>query len=136
MGFKDTINKIFSSGTETKENHFDETLKTHYYKTTKDKVIKELEVMFGAKQGYEVASISEEHGEVIVRIKKGKKAFMVVTVIMVRPFRTAIDFSVSTDTIIFTDFGYSGKLIRELYKELDSRLPFVGTSLGDKLTKE
>lgn len=135
MGIKNTLSKIFSSGTETKENHFDETLQTHYYKSTKDKVLKEVETMFGSKQGYEVASVSQEHGEVIVRIKKGKKAFMVITVIMVRPFRTAIDFSVSTDTMLFTDFGYSAKVIRELYKELDSRLPFVGTGLGDKLTQ-
>ncbi|SDN56138.1 DUF1499 domain-containing protein [Alkalicoccus daliensis] len=134
MGLKQTLQKI-GKKTETAEDHFDKTLQTHYYKAMKDNVIKELQTMFGQRQGFEVASVSDEHGEVIVNVRKGKKAFMVITVIMVRPYRTAVDFSVNTDTVLFTDFGYSAKLVRELYKELNGRLTFVGTALGSELSR-
>ncbi|WP_147803421.1 DUF1499 domain-containing protein [Alkalicoccus halolimnae] len=135
MGLKQNLKKIFSTRTETSEDNEDKTLQTHYYKAMKDKVIDELHAMFSKKQGYEVSSVSDEHGEMIVRINKGKKAFMVITVIMVRPYKTAVDFSVNTDTILFTDFGHSASLIRELYKELNGRLTFVGTGLGSELSR-
>ncbi|MCE7793383.1 DUF1499 domain-containing protein [Salipaludibacillus sp. CUR1] len=133
MGFKQTLKKIFSTSTETSEKHSNEDLQTHYYKSMKDKTIREVETMLRNRQGFDVASVSEEHGEIIVHVKHGKKAFLVATVIMVRPFRTAVDFSASTETMLFSDFGYSRKLIIELYKELDKRLQFVGTGLGDDL---
>lgn len=133
MGIKQTLQK-YGKRTETAEDHFDKTLQTHYYKAMKDTVVKELETMFGKRQGFDIASFSPEHGEMIVNIRKGKKAFMVVTVIMVRPYRTAVDFSISTDTFFFSDFGYSAKTIRELYKELNERLTFVGTALGSELS--
>lgn len=131
---KQTLKKIFSTSTETSENHHVESLQTHYYKIMKDKAIKEVEALLKNKEGFEVASISEDHGEIIVNVKKGKKAFMVVTIIMVRPFRTAVDFSVSTETMLFSDFGFSRKVIEVMYKELDSRLQFVGTGIGNELT--
>ncbi|WP_280769880.1 DUF1499 domain-containing protein [Salipaludibacillus daqingensis] len=133
MGIKQTFKKIFSSSTETSENHHDEQLQTRYYKTMKDKAMKEVEEIIRSLEGFEVASTSKDHGEIIVNVKKGKKAFMVITIIMVRPYRTAVDFSVSTETVLFTDFGYSRKVIEMLYKELDSRLTFVGTGLGNEL---
>jgi len=133
MGMKQSLKKIFSTSTETRENHEDTLLQTRYYKTMKDKMMKEVEAMLANREGFEVASISEDHGEIIVNVKKGKKAFMVVTIIMVRPLRTAVDLSVSTDTFFFSDFGYSRKVIEQLYKDLDSRLPFVGTGLGNEL---
>lgn len=134
MGFKQTLQKI-GKKTETAEDHFDESLQTHYYKAMKENVIKEIHTMLSKRQGFEVASVSEEHGEIIVNVRKGKKAFMVITVIMVRPLRTAVDFSVNTDTVLFTDFGHSAKLVRELYKELNGRLTFVGTALGSELSR-
>lgn len=133
MGVKQTLKKIFSTSTETRENHDDELFQTRYYKTMKDKMMKEIDTMLRNREGFEVASISEDHGEIIVNVKKGKKAFLVVTIIMVRPLRTAVDFSVSTETLFFSDFGYSRKIIEQLYKDLDSRLPFVGTGLGNEL---
>ncbi|PTL39872.1 DUF1499 domain-containing protein [Alkalicoccus saliphilus] len=135
MGFIQNVKKIFSKKTETSEKHEDKTLQTHYYKAMREKVFAELETMFSKKQGFEVSSISEEHGEMIVHVKSGKKAFMVITIIMVRPYRTAVDFSVHTDTVLFSDFGYSAKLIRSLYKELNERLTFTGTGLGDELSR-
>ncbi|WP_416151466.1 DUF1499 domain-containing protein [Salipaludibacillus sp. HK11] len=134
MGIKQTLKKIFSTSTESSENHYEEQLQTHYYKVMKDKALQEVEAMLKNRQGYKVVSISEAHGEIIVNVKKGKKAFLVATVIMIRPLRTAVDFSVSTDTIFFSDFGHSKKIVEGLYKELDSRLQFVGTGLGNELS--
>ncbi|WP_096436045.1 DUF1499 domain-containing protein [Alteribacter populi] len=135
MGFKDTVQKYMSAHTETRENHVDEKLKTHYYKSTKEKVMAEVEAMINQKKGFKVKSTSPEHGEIIVRSDQGKKIFMVITVIMVRPYRTAVDFAVTTDTPLFTDFGYSRKIIYEQYKNLNGRLTFVGTGIGDNLTQ-
>ena len=130
---KQTLKKWFSTSIETRENHEVETFRTRYYKVMKDKAIQEVQAMIDQKQGYEVKSVSEDHGEIIVNIRKGKKAFMVVTVIMVRPYRTAIDLSISTETPLFTDFGNSRKVAEALYKELDKRLTFVGTGIGNEL---
>ncbi|TMW71686.1 DUF1499 domain-containing protein [Alteribacter natronophilus] len=135
MGFKDTVRKYISSSTETREDHPDENLRTHYYKSSKDKVLKEVEAMIGQRQGLSVQSVSPERGEMIIRSDAGKSVFIVATVIMVRPYRTALDFSVTTETVMPTDFGYSRKLVYELYKNVNSRLTFVGTGLGEDLTK-
>lgn len=134
MGLWENVKSFFSTNAETKENHVNEKLRTHYYKSTKEKVMKDIEAMLNQKAGYTIASINEDHGEIIVHVKKGKKAFMVITVIMVKPFRTAVDISISTDTFLFTDFGSSRKMAIELYDEMNKRLQFVGTGLGDKLT--
>lgn len=134
MGLWENVKSFFSTNSETKENHVNETLRTHYYKSTKEKVMKEIEAMLNQKTGFTVASVNEDHGEIIVHVKKGKKAFVVITVIMVKPFRTAVDVSVSTDTFLFTDFGSSRKMIIELYEEMNKRMEFVGTGLGEKLT--
>ncbi|MCR6095559.1 DUF1499 domain-containing protein [Salipaludibacillus agaradhaerens] len=135
MAIKNTFRKIFSTSTETREHHHEDSLKTRYYKTMKDKAMMEVETMLRNRKGFEVASVSEDHGEIVVNVKSGKKTFVVATIIMVRPFRTAVDFSVSTETFLFTDFGHSRKMIRELYTDLDKRLQFVGTGLGDELAK-
>ncbi|PAK38936.1 cytosolic protein, partial [Bacillus licheniformis] len=40
----------------------------------------------------------------------------------IRPFDTAVDFNVSTETFLPTDFGYSRGLVSTLYSELDGKL--------------
>lgn len=135
MSFMMTLKKIFSTATETRDHHPDEKFVTHYYRGMQKKVMHEVESMVSSKQGFKVASVSEDRGEIIVRVASKKKVFLVATVIMVSPNRTSVDFSASTDTILFTDFGHSRKFVTELYKELDSRLEFLGKGLGDQLIK-
>lgn len=84
-----------------------------------------LENLFRNSPSYEINSISKEHGEISVNVKKGKKAFIVATVIMVRPYQTAIDFSVTTESVMPIDFGYSFKLIQKLYEQTDKELPII-----------
>ncbi|MGX9929986.1 cytosolic protein [Virgibacillus salarius] len=117
--------KFFSNHAETRDNHWDTSLQTHYYKTTRDKGMGTLEDMFRRSDTYQLHSISKEHGEISVNIKKGKKAFIIATIIMVRPYQTAIDFSVTTESILPFDFGYSTKVIQRLYNEISKELPII-----------
>lgn len=125
MSLRNTLSKYFNNHSESREEHWDPSLQTHYYKTTKDKGMQMLENLFRNSPSYEINSISKEHGEISVNVKKGKKAFIVATVIMVRPYQTAIDFSVTTESVMPIDFGYSFKLIQKLYEQTDKELPII-----------
>ncbi len=123
---------FLSKDQETSENHYDEALKSHYYKTTSKKAIEAVENAFGRQPGVSVTSVSEERGEISILFEKPKKALMIVTIVSVRPYETAIDFNVSTDTKLASDFGFSRKLIIEAYEKLNKALPFIGTGLHSK----
>lgn len=130
VSLRNFLSKYVTNHAETSEKHPNKLLQTRYYKTTKDIGFKTLDHLFRNSALYEINAISKEHGEISVYVKKGKKAFIVATVIMVRPFRTAIDFSVTTETVLPFDFGYSTKLIERLYHELDKELPLLDRKQG------
>lgn len=132
MGLKEGFNKYFNNHAETSENHWDSALQTHYFKTTKDKGMQAVEDYFNRSDKFEVSSISREHGEISVNYKGGRKAFIIATIIMVRPFRTAVDFSVTTESAIPFDFGYSHKLIPDLYNQLKKELPYIENSMAEE----
>ena len=125
MSFRQTLRKFFGNRAETREDHVDKTLQTRYYKTTKDRALDSLENTFKNSQTYKLNSISKDHGEISLLKTKWRKAFIVVTVIMVKPFQTAVDFSVSSESILPFDFGYSTKLIQELYELVNKDLPLI-----------
>ncbi|TFJ94116.1 cytosolic protein [Lentibacillus salicampi] len=125
MSFRQTIARYFSDHAETNDVHIDPSLQTHYYKTTSEKGINMLENLFQSDPKYRINAISKDRGEISSAIVKGKKAFLVATVIMVRPYRTAIDFSVTTESMLPVDFGYSYKVIQELYSYADKELPLI-----------
>jgi len=125
MSFSQKLARIFSNRAETRDNHWDVQLQTRYYKTTKDKGLDALKNFFNNSQKFEVNAISEEHGEISVNVVKGRKAFIIATVIMVRPYQTAIDFSVMTESLIPIDFGYSTKIINMLYENINKDLPLL-----------
>jgi hypothetical protein len=127
MSFRNTIGKYLNNHAETSEKHWDKPLQTHYYKTTKDKAMIILENFFNNAQRYKVHSISKAHGEISVNVTKGRKAFIVATIIMVRPYQTAIDFSVTTESVLPFDFGYSSKLIQQLYDQINKELTLITT---------
>lgn len=124
MSIKQTIAKYLSNHAETKDNHPDTTLQTHYYKTTKEKAFAKLEELYTKSQNYSVHSISKEHGEISLNYKK---TFIIATVISVRPYNTAIDFSVTTETVLPFDFGNSARIIQQLYKQFNNELPYIET---------
>ncbi|PLR68459.1 cytosolic protein [Bacillus sp. PAMC26568] len=123
---------FLSKDQETSENHYDEALKSHYYKITAKKAIEAVENVFSRQPGVSITSVSEERGEICIVFEKPKKALMTVTIVSVRPYETAIDFNVSADTKLASDFGFSRKLIIEAYEKLNKALPFIGTGLHSK----
>ncbi|QOR65770.1 cytosolic protein [Cytobacillus suaedae] len=121
-----SLQSFFSNHCETSDKHRDPVLKSHYYKVTNKQAIQSVKDFINKQNGFTLTSISEERGEMSVSVAKKRKAFMVITVISVRPFETAIDFSVTTETSVLPmDFGYSKRLVQFMYKELDGILPLL-----------
>ncbi|MBN9655329.1 cytosolic protein [Halobacillus sp. GSS1] len=120
------ISRYFSNHSETSEEHKDSALVTHYYKAKHDDLFRAVEGLFSSPS--EIVASSKERGELTVKYKGNRRAFIVATVIMVRPFRTAVDFSVTTDSGGPVDFGHSRNLIVQLYKKLDSQFTTVDPS--------
>jgi hypothetical protein len=118
------VKQFFSKYCETKDQHEDPLLKTHYYKITKANAIAAIEELIRELPGFKVTSISTEHGEMSVEITSPKKAFLVITVISVRPIETAVDFSASYEGLI--SLGYSREIVVRLYKLLDQKLTRIG----------
>lgn len=125
MGFKEKMNKFFNNHSETSDKHWDKDLQTHYFKTTKDKALDVVTEVFNRQPNCKVVATSTEHGEISVNYKGKRRAFIIVTIIMVKPYRTAIDFSVTTEGSFF-DLGFSHKLIPKLYDELKKDLTLIG----------
>ncbi|KGX89079.1 hypothetical protein [Pontibacillus litoralis] len=133
MNFKQWISIYFTKHSETKENHINEELRTHYFKTTKEKAFQILKQHYEQSAHYDLLGASEEHGELCVQLKQGKQAFIVVSIIMMKPYYTAIDFSVTTESNMPIDFGFSYKVIKQQYEQLKNKLPFIETSLAHKI---
>ncbi len=127
MSIRSNMKKYFDNHAETSENHDDVKLRTHYYKISKDKGITLIETIIQNSQKYKLNSISKEYGELSVNVKKGKKAFIVIAVIMTKPYHTAIDISVTTEALLPFDFGYSNKIIAELYEQFNKEMPLIKT---------
>lgn len=120
------ISKYFSNHSETSEQHKDPDLVTHYYKAKRDDVYRAVEKLFPSPS--EIMASSKERGELTIKYKGKRRAFVVATIIMVRPFRTAVDFSVTTESGGPIDFGYSRNTIVQFYKKLDSQFAPVDPS--------
>ncbi|MBH0230115.1 cytosolic protein [Halobacillus yeomjeoni] len=123
---KGFISRYFSNHSETNEHHKDEQLVTHYYKAKHDDLFRAVEELFPSPS--EVVATSKERGEITVKYKGKRRAFIVATVIMVRPYRTAVDFSVTTDSGGPVDFGFSRNLIIQFYRKLDSEFSRIDPS--------
>ncbi|HLS59869.1 MAG TPA: cytosolic protein [Virgibacillus sp.] len=125
MSLVQKLKKYFSNHAETRDHHEDLDLQTRYYKTTKDHALMIIENFIKNSQIYEMNSLSKTHGEISVVKKKGKKLFIIVSVIMVKPYETAIDFSVTSESFFPFDFGYSTKMIQELYDQMNKELTLI-----------
>lgn len=117
------ISRYLSTHSETSEQHKDTALITHYYKAKHDEVFRAVEEMFPSPS--EIKAVSRERGELTITYRGKRRAFVVATIIMVRPFRTAVDFSVTTDSGGPVDFGYSRNLIVQFYEQLDRQFTAV-----------
>ncbi|HET7616414.1 MAG TPA: cytosolic protein [Bacillales bacterium] len=125
MSVKSKMSQLFSGHIETAEHHEDSTLQTHYYKTTKDRLMKELTRIFNEKNHFEIVAESAERGEITVNVRGRKLYYLVASVIMVRPFRTAVDFTVTAKRGM--DFGFGRKVIDSLYRSIGQSFEYIGT---------
>ncbi|MRX71774.1 cytosolic protein [Bacillus lacus] len=130
MSIIQKLQSIFSTHSETSENHPQEELRSRYYKTTAKKAVEVIENVLKDMNGVTVTSVSSERGEISVQVSKPRKAFMIITIISVRPFETAVDFSVTTETPLPFDFGYSKNAILSVYQKIDQSLQYVGSGLN------
>lgn len=128
MTLRQKFKRFMSNHTETSDEHPVSELKSHYYKSTNAQVFQAVETILSRSDSYQVTSVSAERGEISANIRFPKKAFLVATVISIRPFETAVDFNVTTETALPTDFGYSQKTVLSLYDELDKQLPRIDRS--------
>ncbi|WP_034670903.1 cytosolic protein [Ectobacillus panaciterrae] len=127
------VKQFFTTQAETTDTHKYEQLRSRYYKTNTQNALKVTEEMLQGIKDCRITSVSPERGEISAAFTGKTKALLVVTVVTIRPFETAVDFMVFTETVLPTDFGFSKRLIIDLYNMLDKRLVFIGTGLGQKL---
>src|SRR5690625_7601115 len=93
MSLVQKLKKYFSNHAETRDHHEDLDLQTRYYKTTKDHALMIIENFIKNSQIYEMNSLSKTHGEISVVKKKGKKLFIIVSVLLVKQKKIAFTFS-------------------------------------------
>jgi len=124
MNKKPSIFLRFMKQCETRDQHFDSSLKSHYYKTSFEKVYNTVLDLINTKDEMAIISQSKEHGEISVQVQNKLDAFLIITIIQVRPFETSVDFMISSEKFSLTGLYPSlKKVILEMYKELDSKLP-------------
>lgn len=128
MGLKD----FFSNRTETQDHHRISELQTRYYKATRSKVMETVKGILDRQPNVKVLDFLEEHGEITAELIKPRKAFLVVSVVTVFPYRTAIDLTITTNTLLLPiDWGYSRRTAIQLYEKFDKELEFVGVGLSE-----
>lgn len=127
------LQNLMENHAETSEQHVDERLKTHYFKANKNEVLRVLKHILDEDTNFRELGISEERGEVTFEVRQPKNAFVVVTVITVKGNKTAVDMNVSTESALPFNFGNNQRLITSIYEDLKRRLPFIGTSMAEKL---
>ena len=113
----------FSKDFQTSDNHELETLRTHYYRSLKDKAM-DIVVAMAKEMKCKVKHVDTERGEIIFD-HVDYNACAIVTATSYTEM--AIDFTILTYNVLPTAFGK--KVIEKFYKHLDSKLEFKGTGL-------
>jgi hypothetical protein len=122
-----SIQSFFTTNTETSDEHWDERLKSRYYKSNQKNALQTVVEVLNSIEGISVTSVSDDRGEISAAISKPRKGFLVATIVSVRPFETAVDFNVLTETSLPSDFGYSKRVVYGLYEKLDQKLTKLQT---------
>lgn len=119
MGLLDFV----SNTQETKEMHAKKEFRTRYYRSGYTKT-KEAVLAYATKNDYYVRNVNDTHGEIYIQTNK---FHMMISIIQINPLETAVD--VKTQTYKALGFHKPGKLITEIYTELNNKLAFKGLSL-------
>lgn len=87
----------FKKQIETSDRHTDDSLKTHYYKASFNKLFESVEKLFREDADCRITTVSKERGEIAVEVSKPIPCFLIVTIISAKPMETAVDFNISTE---------------------------------------
>lgn len=117
------LRDFFSNDFHTLEDHYIQSLRTRYYRATKDKVLETIQGLAN-KFGGVLKHIDKERGELYFESIKYTVTFCVVSTSYTE---TAVDINISTHAIL--PFGKGKREIEKLYELLDKELTFIGVSL-------
>lgn len=127
MGILKDIFKRFQKQCETAENHPDEELRTHYYKGNVNQVFQSVEQSFRQDSNCHITSVSKEHGEIAVEVRRPVPCFLIVTIISVKPLETAVDFNISSEKTSLTGmYPLLKKQIITYYERINRLHTYVG----------
>lgn len=128
MGMFTSLTLRYSRQCETSENHIDEQLRTHYYKAKTEQALMALQELYSDQKRFTIKSVSKEHGEIFVETNSSTKLDIVATCISVKPFETAVDFNVSTESQTLTGIYSSLRgEISSAYSSLNQKLTYAGS---------
>ncbi|MEO2074700.1 MAG: hypothetical protein ABGX20_04820 [Bacillus sp. (in: firmicutes)] len=110
----------FKSQLETSDGNQDVSLKTHYYKGNFNKIFESVEKLFREDADCQITTVSKEHGEIAVEMKKPFPCFLIVTIVSVKPLETAVDFNISTERFsILGNYPQLKKRVIAYYERLN-----------------
>lgn len=112
-----------SYSVETSENAKNELLKTHYYKTSYEK-LKNAFLDFCKENSLEVNTINDNFGEILAL---GVRINVTATITMQNPRETSIDLFTESE-YLFNKLGTT-KFLKKLYEYLAKKSDFTGVSL-------
>lgn len=118
MGIRD----FFASEFETSDNHSNDKLRTRYYRSRYGDSKEAVHQMIKSLKGYNIIT-NDNFQEISFQTNRYD---CIISIINTRPTESAIDIKLSFNGI---SFGKGFKIIEEMYRYLDSKLPYKGTSL-------
>jgi hypothetical protein len=123
MSFRDYFKKDFETGEES----IYKTLKTHYYRERCEDIEAEIIDMIEKVEMGKIINVDDERKEVFYKTKDYEA---IITLVEHRFKETSVDMIVSVTNII--PFLKPKKIIERLYKYLDTKLTYIGSSLFGK----
>lgn len=117
----------FQKNCETKENHHDEQLITHYYKGTYKQIFDIVENLLRQDTRYQVEHVSKEHGELSVKLVRGKTCYFIITLVAVKPLEVAVDIHISTESFsVLGSYPFLKNEVVVFYQKLNKTANLIG----------
>ncbi|WEG13912.1 hypothetical protein PU629_05975 [Pullulanibacillus sp. KACC 23026] len=117
------FSRLFETHIETRDNHSDQRLKTHYYKATKNKILETCREWINKEHALTLMADSADRGEIAAKVHGKRKGLLVLTVISASPMKTSVDVSFTVDRGL--NAGYGQTLCSSLYQHLSRTYQLV-----------
>jgi hypothetical protein len=114
---------VFIKDVETKDNHKNQALKSHYYKN-EYRECKEAVLNYVNTKKYKVKNINDNFGEILIETSRFSA---IITIRGVSMLETAIDLKVTVYSLIGAFKPH--KQVKAFYDVLDKNLRYLGTGL-------